>query len=464
MQWLAAHFQEMETFYPGTESSAIYNRVKHRSFSALHEGIKEAIDREGNRDIVFPPHYFSPKEKGLFAEHDHASTWFRPGKEFEEKLKKRMEDVEKKTARARVFLFSLCGFDLAVLLLFFLRRWNLWLLLLPCLLVGCDKKKETVSEFEQLMGKTSEHWKHVTQQEDKEALDSYQALYEKNKHYLSALAPHQKIPKIIHFIWLGPKPFPPESVENVRSWIAYHPDWKVKFWTDRERPVPCSSMERVLVDTFSFQFLEKCFHESQNYGEKSDILRFEILYKEGGVYADHDANCLIPFANLHAGFDFYCGLETPHPSFVGLNITSGNGLLGARPHHPVIKKVIELIAERWDFLGTKYRGRDAFSKSELVMQRTYIALTHALKECVDKESNIDIILPSAHFFAKNGLTPLYSKHFFATAWAETSEKKSSLDREMERTFEKLQKRATQMQMAALLVIALNALLFGYKKK
>src|SRR4029078_2446346 len=95
-----------------------------------------------------------------------------------------------------------------------------------------------------------------------------------------------KIPPTVHFIWLGPKHFPPESVDNVRMWIAKNPGWKVKFWTDRKREAPCQGMEIAYVADFAFHCLEKCYRDSENWGEKSDILRYEILFQEGGVYVD----------------------------------------------------------------------------------------------------------------------------------------------------------------------------------
>ena len=138
-------------------------------------------------------------------------------------------------------------------------------------------------------------------------------------------------------------------------------------------------------------------------GRKIDILRYEILYDQGGVYVDHDANCLRPFEGMHWGFDLFCCLETPHEPFVGRNITCGNGVIGSRSHHPTVEKVLDLIAERWDGVGARYRGRrDDYSRAEIVMQRTYIALSDALFETIDQKGNVDILLPAAYFFSKIG--------------------------------------------------------------
>lgn len=464
IEWLKSNWEMIETFYPGSDPMAVFNRVKHRTFSAFLEGVKTEAGQE-HKDIVFPPAYFSMDDEkaSLFARHTHAASWYQPSRDFELKVSHHVKEIEQKTRRTTILLILISALNLALLILLTahwkkFRKASPHLLALFCLvlLASCEKKKqETVTDFEKFMGKNTEHWKHISQTEDRKAFDRFQQIYEKNKKYLELAAPIQKIPKVIHFIWLGPRPFPPLSVENVRTWMAQNPDWKVKFWTDRERPAPCAGMERHLVSEFPFSFLGRCFAESQNYGEQSDILRFEILYREGGVYADHDANCLIPFEKLHGGFDFYCGLEAPHPAFVGLNITSGNGLLGARPGHPVIKKVIDLIGDRWDTLALQFRGKDRFSKEEIVMQRTYIALTHALRETVDKEGNVDIVLPAAYFFAKTGIPSLYSKHFFATAWAEDADKKTAFEKDLDRGIGKIQTKSKIIQIVALLVLFLN---------
>src|SRR5690348_10912675 len=91
------------------------------------------------------------------------------------------------------------------------------------------------ADFYQLMGKGTKHWQFVSQQADIAFLDFAKQVYEQHKEAQYTVDAPYKIPPVIHFIWLGPKHFPPESVENVRSWIAHNPEWTVKLWTDRDR-------------------------------------------------------------------------------------------------------------------------------------------------------------------------------------------------------------------------------------
>lgn len=118
------------------------------------------------------------------------------------------------------------------------------------------------------------------------------------------------------------------------------------------------------------------------------------------------------------------------------------------------------MKKKWEATGNRFKGKDAYSKVELVMQRTYIALTHALKESVDRDQNIDIVLPSAYFFAKTGIPSLYSKHFYATAWADSKDKKSAFDLTIDKKLSALHKKGTKIQQVTLAMLFINLLLLG----
>src|SRR5262249_44034916 len=134
------------------------------------------------------------------------------------------------------------------------------------------------------------------------------------------------IPKIIHQIWLGPKRTPQFFLKFRDSWQKRHPDWEYRLWTD--------------ADLANFDFdLKNLFDQSNNYGEKSDILRCEILLKYGGVYVDADFECLKPFDDLVSKYDFFAGIEPPHeiPESDHVLLIS-NALIGSVPGHPIIRR------------------------------------------------------------------------------------------------------------------------------
>ncbi len=311
--------------------------------------------------------------------------------------------------------------------------------------------------FDIAMGSETKHWVHIEKKVDKDDLAVFRALFHQNAPLVKTASGPVQIPKVVHFIWLGPRSFPPESVSNVRSWMAQNPDWKFIFWTDRPREAPCHGMETIVLKEYPFPYLSRCYASSENWGEKSDVLRFEILYQQGGVYVDHDASCLTPFEPYHQAYRFYCGLETPHPPVVGRCITAGNGVIGSCPGHPIVKKVIELIDQRWDALKEKYPGSDGFSRTQIVMERTYIALTDALDAVLDTTSPNDIVFPATYFFPKKGLKPVLSKHFFANSWA-TSSDTNQFEKEVQQDINKVEKKFNRLNLFLIIALGINLLL------
>ena len=65
---------------------------------------------------------------------------------------------------------------------------------------------------------------------------------------------------------------------------------------------------------------------------KSDIARYEIIYRYGGVYIDTDFECLRPLDFLHYIYDFYTGIQPLDSAYLQLGI----GILAAAPAHPYL--------------------------------------------------------------------------------------------------------------------------------
>jgi len=270
--------------------------------------------------------------------------------------------------------------------------------------------------FEKLQGDGTEDWNYIQTKRDYQALQHYSELYKKNfKHQFNS-SPIFKIPKNVHLIWLGPKPFPSESVENIRTWMAHHPDWTFIFWTDRKRPAPCNGMKVRQLDSFHFEYLKERFEESNNWGEKSDMLRYEILNQEGGLYIDHDVSCLRPFHALHTGYDFYAGLEMPHEEIDSFALTVGISLIGTKPRHPVLRKAIQLVLDRWDDVTKRFSTSDPLVQARRVTYRTLVAMTYAFEEGIGHPGNTDIIFPASYFYPKGSATGFYAIHQYATTW------------------------------------------------
>jgi len=170
-----------------------------------------------------------------------------------------------------------------------------------------------------------------------EFLHFLRSLYKKNN--LGRLTPHPKplIPKRIHQIWVG-KNEPPALFAFCQASIKkYHPDWEYKLWRDED-------IDRLYL-------INKRFYDSaQNYGERSDLARYEILYRFGGVYLDVDFECIKPLDILHHTYDFYAGIvPLSCQSFIA------NGVIGSCPGHPILKHCIDTVKNNWGSSDTLRR-------------------------------------------------------------------------------------------------------------
>lgn len=95
--------------------------------------------------------------------------------------------------------------------------------------------------------------------------------------------------KIIHQIWfnLGNGDNIPDKYKIFQSsWISYHPKWKYILWNEK------------MGDDFMKKYYNKYYDMYINVKYpimKIDILRYCILHKYGGLYADIDYKCLNNF-------------------------------------------------------------------------------------------------------------------------------------------------------------------------
>jgi mannosyltransferase OCH1-like enzyme len=70
---------------------------------------------------------------------------------------------------------------------------------------------------------------------------------------------------------------------------------------------------------------------------KSDILRYEILYREGGIYIDIDYECLQSIENIINNCTFFAGLSSTS------TLEISNGIIGSIPGHPLLQMLLSSI-------------------------------------------------------------------------------------------------------------------------
>jgi hypothetical protein len=323
-------------------------------------------------------------------------------------------------------------------------------------LPACQKKKEvrrpTSDDFESLTGKDLPTWEYVQTKEDVEHLNVFKRMYELRKGLLGLSEEAMRIPNVVHFIWIGPRPFPRESVENVRTWVAKNPDFTFYFWTDRQRPVPVPGMKTRMIQELDFLKLRDCFSKSDSYGEKSDLLRYEILYQEGGIYVDHDVKCFKSFEPLNKAYDFYCGIDMPYTSSLPSCIFTTNNLVGAKPGHPILMHGMQLLVERWDQIEKDYPGQDRDAVLNRVLHRTFWLFGEAIKQMANQQENRDIVFPAYYFDAPKEELAIFARHQYAGSW---HEKESAFEKMVRQRLMILTKKSNKTMLIVGVVAGLN---------
>jgi mannosyltransferase OCH1-like enzyme len=143
----------------------------------------------------------------------------------------------------------------------------------------------------------------------------------------------REIPHRIHRIWLD-EPMPPMFIVYGNSWQILHPQWRIQTWTTA----------RALPTLQNQDLFERAtqFYPSDWKRFQADIVRLELLWRYGGVYADTDIE---PFRNigpLVRGRTCVVG-RSPQVRRGVHSIT--NAFMAAVPKHPFIEAAIDQLAE-----------------------------------------------------------------------------------------------------------------------
>ena len=235
--------------------------------------------------------------------------------------------------------------------------------------------------------------------QDYALLQMYESLYE--RHFSLDSKEGESIPRVAHFIWLGDQPFPRESLSNLLSWRRLHPHWTFKFWTDqKERPAPFDWMQEHWICDLELPHLGKL--QSNNFAEQSDLLRYEILFQEGGIYVDHDVECFRSFDPLVNRLDFFAFLEPIHESEIpDLNCIITNCLIGAKAHHPILEDTMRRVVENWDRYEKMFPHEDQPSTLFRVLHRTFNPFILSVHEKIGSQMGKNIVLPAACLFSEH---------------------------------------------------------------
>ena len=143
------------------------------------------------------------------------------------------------------------------------------------------------------------------------------------------------IPRIIHQIYEDPAGPPDMLLSLAATWKEHHPGWEYRFW------------DRLSIDTFLTLHFPDYIARYRSFPydvQRWDAIRYLILYRLGGLYADMDYECLDPLDSLLNGHSCCMGLEpSEHAPQFNLTYIIGNALMATVPSHPYFEMIIQDI-------------------------------------------------------------------------------------------------------------------------
>jgi hypothetical protein len=204
------------------------------------------------------------------------------------------------------------------------------------------------------------------------------------------------IPRTFHHVWLGPDPLPPVFARFRETWATHHPDWELRLWT--EDALPENLVRTEVYDTRRIP------------SERSSILRYEILFRYGGIYLDTDFECQRALGELVDGLDFFTAYLSDGKDGRGGRI--GAGIIGAVAGHPILEKATN------EARGGSYEKRDKALSGTVFFSRVVSGFPEA--RIFDRP----IFYPRTRSETSNA----YAVHHFARSWKTPDELRESLNR------------------------------------
>ena len=191
------------------------------------------------------------------------------------------------------------------------------------------------------------------------------------------------IPKVIHYIWVGPNELTPLAKKCIASWRKHLPDYEIKLWNEENSP-----MDHLFV---------REMYKKKKWAFVSDYIRFWVLEKEGGIYLDTDMEVLKNLDKFLKDQTFFA--KTSDGS-------TACGIIGTIPHTKILKDILNF-----------YNNDTEFS--------TVNTSPKIVSEILNKNLYKDVVVYSAEKFypcnlneqcTSAKLKKAYTNHHWAESW------------------------------------------------
>jgi len=213
------------------------------------------------------------------------------------------------------------------------------------------------------------------------------------------------IPKIIHYCWFGQGKKPRYVEKCISSWRTFMPDYEIREWNESNFDVNLTPFTQEAYKAKKFAFV-------------SDIARFWILYKFGGLYFDTDVELTRDLNDIVSKGSFM-GVETP--SINGMVPTINPGLaFGSEPGNPINKAILDHYQDLHfvDEEGKMCQGTVVTHTTEVLANSFGLQPSNEIQQLEGIT-----IYPVDYFNPFNDLTGVLTKtsnthsiHWFAKSW------------------------------------------------
>lgn len=216
----------------------------------------------------------------------------------------------------------------------------------------------------------------------------------------------QRIPKIIHYVWMGRGPKSELFQKCYNSWKQYLPEYEIIEWNEDN------------FDINSNMYVKQAY-ENKKWAFVSDYVRLYAVYNYGGVYMDTDVEVIKPLDRFleHGAFSGFEN-ETDIPT----------GIMAGEKGHP------------WYELLLSYYDNKPFinEKGEMDLTTNVVTITNMTCQKYGLQRNGELqefgdglVLYPRRFFCpldyikfrdshKKITSDTYTIHHFAGSWDETS--------------------------------------------
>ena len=117
------------------------------------------------------------------------------------------------------------------------------------------------------------------------------------------------VPQVLHFIWIGSN-ISDKYIEHIKGYKQINQQYEIYLWVDNNTSLQNDKLKSLQIhiqDVRKTNLINReIYHMETNYGAKSDILRYEVVFKYGGIYTDIDSVAVKPFdQNFRTSFVTY---------------------------------------------------------------------------------------------------------------------------------------------------------------